>query len=403
MHAAPAPFVPTRDAGLARLAAFLPRAGVAYARNRNHDTPDPATGQAHVSALSPWLRHRLVTEPEVLRAVVARHGAAAADKFIAEIYWRTYWKGWLQMRPGVWSAYRAGLAAAHNRLATEEGLRRRWADACAGQTGIAGFDDWAQDLPRTGWLHNHARMWFASIWIFTLGLPWQLGADFFLRHLIDGDAASNTLSWRWVGGLQTQGKTYLATADNIAMHTGGRFRPDGLARVAHPLVPEPAPPVGPLPVAGQPLPRLATGLILHDDDLDHDWASERTTGRDLRACAILTLPNRRSPGGAAPLVAAFVAGAADDAAARIAVPVTRLTEADGLLPWAVALDLQQVIVPQAPVGWTADALRPALVALQAAGIRVVRQLRPHDADAWPHATHGFFRFREAIPDLLGRL
>ena len=43
-------------------------------------------------------------------------------------------------------------------------------------------------------------MWFASIWIFTLKLPWQKGAEFFLRELYDGDAASNTLSWRWVAG-----------------------------------------------------------------------------------------------------------------------------------------------------------------------------------------------------------
>jgi deoxyribodipyrimidine photo-lyase len=65
-----------------------------------------------------------------------------------------------------------------------------------------------QELVETGYLHNHARMWFASIWIFTLRLPWELGADFFLRHLLDGDAASNTLSWRWVAGLHTKGKHY---------------------------------------------------------------------------------------------------------------------------------------------------------------------------------------------------
>ena len=61
-------------------------------------------------------------------------------------------------------------------------------------TGIEGFDDWARELVDTGYMHNHARMWFASIWIFTLRLPWALGADFFLRHLLDADAASNTLS-----------------------------------------------------------------------------------------------------------------------------------------------------------------------------------------------------------------
>ena len=67
-------------------------------------------------------------------------------------------------------------------------------------------------------------MWFASIWIFTLELPWQLGAEFFMQHLYDGDAASNTLGWRWVAGVQTQGKHYLASEWNIKKFTDNRFK-----------------------------------------------------------------------------------------------------------------------------------------------------------------------------------
>ena len=66
-------------------------------------------------------------------------------------------------------------------------------------------------------------MWFASIWIFTLELPWQLGAEFFMQHLYDGDTASNTLGWRWVAGVQTQGKHYLASEWNIKKFTNNRF------------------------------------------------------------------------------------------------------------------------------------------------------------------------------------
>lgn len=218
----------TRAAGLARLADFVPRAGRAYAAERNHD--HGPGDRANVSTLSPWLRHRLVTEREVVEAVLVRHSPQAAEKFVQEVLWRTYWKGWLELRPSVWGRYRASLEPVLAGLDAD--ARSRYDDAVAGRTGIDGFDDWARELVELGYLHNHARMWFASIWIFTLRLPWQLGADHFLRHLLDGDPASNTLSWRWVAGLQTVGKTYLATTQNIDFATEGRFRPTGLATEA---------------------------------------------------------------------------------------------------------------------------------------------------------------------------
>ena len=147
-----------------------------------------------------------------------------------------YFKGWLEQHPTVWTAYRDDVANLVVHLCDHEGLAQRYEWAVSGQTGISCFDAWAAELVETGYLHNHSRMWFASIWIFTLKLPWQLGADFFYRHLIDGDPASNTLSWRWVGGLHTRGKTYLARPSNIEKYTEGRFAPYGqLAPSAAPL------------------------------------------------------------------------------------------------------------------------------------------------------------------------
>ncbi len=145
-----------------------------------------------------------------------------ARKFLQEIAWRTYFKGWLEHRPQVWTTYCEDRDAEFVRLADQPSLRRRYEAAVTGQTGIACFDHWAKTLTSQGWLHNHARMSFASIWLFALDLPLELGADFFLQHLLDGDAASNTLSWRWVGGLHTPGKTYLATQSAIETCTAGR-------------------------------------------------------------------------------------------------------------------------------------------------------------------------------------
>jgi len=108
-------------------------------------------------------------------------------------------------------------------------------DAIEGKTNVDCFNQWVIELKESNYLHNHTRMWFASIWIFTLELPWQLGAEFFMQHLYDGDAASNTLGWRWVAGIQTQGKHYLASEWNINKFTNNRFKNIKLNENAKPI------------------------------------------------------------------------------------------------------------------------------------------------------------------------
>ncbi len=254
----------TRAAGLAALAAFLAGPGADYAAARNTDRGRGAAPTT--SALSPYLRRRLLTEEEVVRASLRAFGGRGAEKFVSEVFWRTYFKGHLETHPEAWTRYLAGRDAGRDRLATEPGLRRTHERAIAGRTGIDGFDDWAVQLVEEGWLHNHARMWFASIWIFTLRLPWELGADFFLRHLLDGDPASNTLSWRWVAGLHTRGKPYLARRDNIREFTEGRHDPAGLDERAAALEEETPPREVPPAPADAP-PDGPVALLLHLDDL----------------------------------------------------------------------------------------------------------------------------------------
>lgn len=393
---------PTRDEALRRLRDFLPRAGRAYAAGRNHDRP----GHPDVSVLSPYIRHRLITEDEVLRAVLARHSPASAEKFVQEVFWRSYWKGWLEMRPGIWMAYRAELSQALDRIATEGGLRREWEAACRGETGIDCFDHWARELVETGYLHNHARMWFASIWTFTLRLPWVLGADFFLRHLLDGDAASNTLGWRWVAGLQTPGKHYIARAENIARYTGGRFDPRGqLDEAPLPLEGPSPPPRRQVAPSEAPAPGRRTGLVLTEDDLSPGFA---LAGLDIAATLVVPGVHSRSPLSVAPMVERFTEGAIADALSRhgaLLGDVTTLPDPGNtaLADWAAARDLDQIILPHVPTGPAADRLAPLLADAQARGISVVRTMRRYDAAAWPHATAGFFRFREAIPRLLDDL
>lgn len=391
------PFEPSRAAGLDRLAAFVPKAARAYAEGRNTDF-GPGRPSA-VSQLSPWLRYRLVSEEEVCAAVLERHPLAAAEKYVQEVLWRTYWKGWLEMRPGVW-----------DRFLDERDRQReaylddaRLAAAEQGRTGIEGFDDWARELVETGWLHNHARMWFASIWIFTLKLPWALGADFFLRHLIDADPASNTLSWRWVAGLQTAGKTYLATADNIARYTEGRFAPKGLAEIAEPLTEPPLPSPAALPAAGQGVWSGPALLLVTSEDLSPDAAIWRTgeTGSALVVADPDLLWGDKAR--------TFVTTAAGDAASRLnaahgfEVEQGGRLDAEALIAAARAASVRTIVTPYAPVGpvaWRLAAIAPVLAA---DGINLVQQRRHWDDSFWPHARKGFFPFKQHMGRLLEEL
>lgn len=381
-------FQPSREAGLARLNAFLPRAGEAYARLRNYDYGPE--NRDNISLLSPYIRHRLVTEEEVVQAVLGKHSPNEADKFIQEVFWRTYWKGWLEMRPSLWDDWRREVAHLQ-----DAGVDT--SEAEAGETGIPCFDSWAKELCETGYLHNHARMWFASIWIFTLGLPWQLGAAFFLRQLVDGDPASNTLSWRWVAGLQTPGKCYHATAENIATYTAGRFKPAPVRHGPAPgLVPNP-PPI-PLPRDGA-APSGPCLLVLTEEDLHAE--SLPLSGTTIVAVAAL----RPETGTVSPQVQSFRTAALADALGRAQAHFSveaSIMSNDQLIEHATSLGVTQIVTAYAPVGPTADHLAELDQSCQSAGLRLSRIRREWDKKAWPYATKGFFPFRQHIPELLPR-
>lgn len=392
-------WTPTRAAALERLAEFLPHAGADYARLRNIDRgPDD---RSNVSALSPWIRRRILTEEEVIAAVLRRHGFARAEKFIQEVCWRTYWKGWLELRPAMLERFNAERIALKGRLETGGDLAVRFARATDGATGIACFDAWAEELRTTGWLHNHARMWFASIWIFTLGLPWQLGADFFYKNLLDADPASNTLSWRWVAGLHTAGKHYLARAENIDRNTQGRFAPYGqLDEAALPLV-EDAPPIPVTPLAPAPVPPgVDCALLLTEEDLHPE--SWNLSGA-VKAIAVLPSASVAAPGSPA---ARFSAAALEDGAARAAAHFgVDFSMVDGAeLPgWMAQQGFEVMITSQVPVGLNSWLLRDVQGQLATAGARLIQFRRPWDDLLWPLATAGFFKLKTKLPAVLAKL
>ena len=396
-------WTPTRAAGDAIMAGFILRMGRRYANGRNTDH-GPGAHKA-VSVLSPYIRRRLVLEQDAVAAALAAHGPEDAEKFVQEVIWRGYFKGWLERRPQVWTSYRTGLDADLAALDRDRRLRRDVERAISGQTGLECFDAWATELVDTGYLHNHARMWFASIWIFTLGLPWRLGADFFYRHLLDGDAASNTLGWRWVAGLHTRGKPYPADAKNIATFTAGRFAPrrSDLAEVTQGLEatePDGLPAVLPLRAVTPPQPGKPTALLITDEDgrlEDFDLSA-----LDIRTVATLTTSHLRSPLSVSGLVSAFEAGAMADAALRIGVAPVGLHASDSaaLAKWASAAGATQIATPYVTTGPLRDFMVEAAPYFARAEITLCEWRRDWDAAIWPHATAGFFKVKQNIPRIL---
>ena len=210
-------FKPSRDFAIQALNEFIEKNLVDYSRLRNFDFgPDK---RSNVSCLSPYVTHGIVTEVEIIKNSLKKYPFVKNEKFIQEVLWRVYWKGWLELRADVWRDYIIDL----NKLKQEHKNNKNYLEAIEGKTKIECFNAWVNELKNYNYLHNHARMWFASIWIFTLGLPWQLGAEFFMRYLFDGDSASNTFGWRWVAGIQTKGKNYVALEWNIKKFTNNRF------------------------------------------------------------------------------------------------------------------------------------------------------------------------------------
>jgi deoxyribodipyrimidine photo-lyase len=421
-------FPATQAAGISALSLFVNggHAGASYERHRNTDFgPTPNASNANsVSHLSPYIRHRMLLETDVLSATLARETSTAAEKFIQEVCWRTYWKGWLEHRPEVWHRY---TEQRDNAVALNPGILKALQQATQGMTGIECFDAWVEELITTGYLHNHTRMWFASIWIFTLNLPWASGADFFMRHLCDADAASNTLSWRWVAGLHTAGKHYLARADNIARYTNQRFNPRGkLNESATPktesVQPKTTDRTAALERANFQSKPLSTAtvqakgidvrswLLLHDEDLSPDkWLLQD----QLAGIIVLNSVNARSTQEIGSVATTFSTDALIDATRRLQqrwqLNDRQIIECASPAHLAKQLEGHQVfskapiVHAWIPVGPTQDALTEPAKQLRAQGSTLQPVISEWDQLAWPHATKGFFQFRTRIPELLREL
>jgi len=382
----PSPFPPRREAARERLSGFVPKADRSYATGRNFDRGK--VEKQSVSCLSPYISRRMLTEEEVVTSVLERHELGQVEKYIQEVCWRTYWKGWLEQRPEIWREYLNELEETKQTWSEDAALEQKWKTAVAGRTNLTAFNHWVHELKTVGYLHNHARMWFAGIWIYDLGLPWQLGADFFFQNLLDRDAASNTLSWRWVAGLHTQGKRYVPSAGNIEKFTEGRFDEAGKL-TCDKQGPEFDPHPERKPIAfPQDETEAPEVLLLHRDDFAMDLPEEWT--ENVRKVILLDIPSTFGRCEAADHVLEFDQSALYDAKARwdadFDCEILPLCE---LNTWWTKRNPHSCAIARAPVGLVQDALETVWTKTETRPRELVRDW---DRTLWPLATAGFFGF-----------
>jgi deoxyribodipyrimidine photo-lyase len=276
----------------------------------------------------------------------------------------------------------------------------------------------AQELLETGYLHNHARMWWASFWIHVERLPWELGADFFFRHLLDADPASNTLSWRWVAGLQTVGKTYLVRLSNLQKYAPDYVNGTGTGRecLAAPQVCEPraedAVDEGLVPVETYPdsliFSEARRGLWIHADDL---CPEKGPLSMMVPAATSAFLSERvcRERYGLSALRLAALRTALGDGVQRASDHygcASSLIEDDdpvaALSAWAAAHRLGEIVSMAPMVGPTRDLLPRLRNRLQEQGVRLTLLRRLSDQRVFEGATAGFFPYWQKIKVHLAR-
>ncbi len=183
---------------------------IVYSRTRNH-------GDGNITRLSPYIHHGILSLNEVRNYALTKcTEPVQITKFIQELAWRDFWQRALVMYPNwAWEdiePYKTGYSAQDYADILPD-------DIVQGKTGVACIDAFIQELIHTGYIHNHARMYLASYVVHFRRIKWQAGAKWFLHHLLDGDLASNNLSWQWVASTFSH-KPYIFNLENVDKYFG---------------------------------------------------------------------------------------------------------------------------------------------------------------------------------------
>ena len=362
-----------------------------YETKRNYDY-GPGK-HANVSVLSPYLRHRIITEEYLIKTAIKKYPAPKIEKFLQEIFWRTYWKGWMELRSQVWSDYKN-----LQNIELKNDKYQLFENILLYKSGIECFDFWTKELIETNYLHNHARMWYASIWIHTFKLPWHLGADLFLNNLLDGDPASNTLSWRWVAGLQTKGKAYLAKDWNIQKFTNGRFTPKETDFSSTPII--------------EPFIEYKMNSVKFHETKEIDWGNSglliTTEDMDVLSCDKIRFPLKNAYILAlseveeekySESVSDFKRKIADSSKKTLSENIDNIeiqskgaNQIKQIINWAKENRLKSIVTLACPYGHIRDFINLLKKELNKESIEIIKLYRDYDMKYWNLASASFFNF-----------
>lgn len=351
-----------------------------YSSKRNFVLGSPHN---NVSKLSPYIGRRFITEEQILKKIIKNQSDFKIDEFVIQLFWRTYFRGWLETHPWVYEQYE----------------KENKSYNIPSKTGIKCFDSWTEELIETGYLHNHARMWYASIWIFTLNKSWQSGAYFFENNLLDWCPASNTLGWRWVAGLHTINKHYVATENNINFFTNFEFKPqkqinEKVIPIEYDFLNNEA------LIFSYKETKLSNvlqniGIILNNNDLSLNLVLD-DLNLSYDACVFKNSEKKIYKNN---LIIKFEESIFNDVIKRN-INFSIKEDFESLLKWVQIKKIKNLVVPYETVGNTILKNSTFLKKINENKIEIIFYLRKWDEKAFPFAQKGFFKFKKKIPCLL---
>ena len=373
-------FITTRTEALKELEHFIEKKIFNYSTQRNFDYGPH--DRKNISCLSPYITHRLITEFETTKIVLSKRSYQKVEKFVQEIFWRIYWKGWLELRPRVWSDFLEDLKD----IKEDD----KYLNAINAKTDLVCFNDWVQELKNYNYLHNHTRMLFASIWIFTLGLPWQKGAEFFMKHLLDGDAASNTLSWRWVAGIQTKGKNYIAQNWNIRKFSNNKYKDIILNENPKPVIDHREYDILPLDIKESD--KKLENLIIFDNETN--FKSSRLDKYKKIYCILLTFEERKV--GLSNKVLEFKKNLIENQIKESNIDIEFI---DGNTFIDISNSVKDFDVIYPSVGENMSFLKRII---KKNNLEINYLVREEDKFCWQFSNKGYFNFKSNIPKILSQ-